>query len=225
MIRQLTFDLPAALRLARADFYVSPANGVALAAIDGWRTWPSNKMLLVGPTGTGKSHLAQIWAAEAQANQISADQLATADIAALAAAGAVVVEDADALAADQAAEHALFHLHNLLALSGSLLITARTPPRDWGLTLPDLASRLQATALTRLELPDDALLTSVLAKLFADRQLVVSAALIPYLVVRMDRSIAAARALVDALDSRALAQHRPITRALASQLLARNCPE
>ena len=219
MIQQLTFDLPADARLTRADFCVSPANALALAAVDAWQNWPNRKMLLVGPPGAGKSHLAQIWAADANALLVPASQLAGADIPALAAHGMIGVKDAETLAGDPAAEAALFHLHNLLATSGSLLITAKTPPRDWGLTLPDLASRMQATALTRLDPPDDTLLTAVLAKLFADRQLVISANLIPYLVIRMDRSIAAARALVEALDARALSQHRPITRAMAGELL------
>lgn len=219
MIQQLIFDLAVGARLTRANFCVTPANALALAAVDAWQTWPNNKMLVVGPEGAGKSHLAQIWASDANAVLVPATQLAATDISALAAHRAVGIEDADTLAGDPAAEAALFHLHNLLATSGSLLVTGKTPPRDWGLTLPDLASRMQATALTCLAPPDDALLTAVLAKLFADRQLAISANLIPYLVVRMDRSIAAARRLVDALDARALSQHRPITRAMAGELL------
>ena len=219
MIQQLTFDLPVGARLTRADFCVTPANALALTAVDAWQTWPNNKMLVVGPEGAGKSHLAQIWAKDAKAVLMPATQLAAADISALATQPAVGIEDAETLAGDPAAEAALFHLHNLLATSGSLLVTAKIPPRDWGLTLPDLASRMQATALTSLDPPDDALLAAVLAKLFADRQLAISANLIPYLVVRMDRSIAAARRLVDALDARALSQHRPITRAMAGELL------
>ena len=219
MIAQLTFDLPADARLTRADFCVSATNELALAAVDAWQDWPNHKMLLVGLEGAGKTHLAQIWAAEANATLVPASQLASADIRTLSTHGMIAVEDADTLAGDGAAEAALFHLHNLLATSGSLLMTAKTPPRDWGLILPDLASRMQATALTRLEPPDDALLTAVLAKLFGDRQLVISANLIPYLVVRMDRSIAAARVLVEALDARALSQHRPITRAMAGEIL------
>ena len=225
MIQQLTFDLPTAARMTRADFQVTPANALALAAVDRWRDWPQNKMLLVGPEGAGKSHLAQIWANEANAVMLEARQIADADIPAIAAMQAVAVEDAEMLEGNAVAEAALFHLHNLLAPSGSLLLTAKCPPRDWGLTLPDLASRMQATALTRLAPPDDALLSAVLAKLFADRQLAISDNLIPYLLVRMNRSIAAARVLVDALDARALSQHRAITRALAAEILDSDAPE
>jgi chromosomal replication initiation ATPase DnaA len=133
---------------------------------------------------------------------------------------AVVVEDAAEMAGLPAHEEALFHLINHMAAAGGhLLLTAQTPPRDWGLTLPDLLSRLQATAIARLDPPDDALLSAVLVKLFADRQIAVPANLIPYLTARMDRSIAAARHLVATLDARALALGRPITRALAAELL------
>ncbi|MBE0552217.1 MAG: chromosomal replication initiator DnaA, partial [Rhodobacteraceae bacterium] len=95
----------------------------------------------------------------------------------------------------------------------------RTPPRDWGLRLPDLLSRMQAAGLARLDEPDDALLSAVLVKLFADRQIAVPVALIGWLVSRMERSIAAARDLVAQLDARALAEGRPVSRALAAELL------
>jgi chromosomal replication initiation ATPase DnaA len=225
LIQQLTFDLPTEPRLTRADFCISPANALALAALDGWRNWPGCKMVLAGPQGAGKSHLAQIWAADAGAALVPAHRLASFDLAALADCGAVGVEDADQLAGNPAAEAALFHLHNLLANAGVLLVTAQAPPRDWGLVLPDLASRLQATALTRLDAPDDHLLTAVLAKLFADRQLVVPDTLIPYLITRMHRSIASAAVLVAALDARALSQRRAINRAMAAEILQNHTPD
>jgi chromosomal replication initiation ATPase DnaA len=218
--RQLVFDLPARDGMTRAEFFVSPANALALAALDGWQVWPGGKMLLLGPSGAGKTHLAQIWVAETGAALVPAADLAGADIPGLAAAGRVAVEDAAAIAGNPQAEAALFHLHNLLAQTGgTLLLTAEAPPRDWGLRLPDLLSRMQAAPVTRIEAPDDALLSAVLVKLFADRQLAVAPNLIPYLVARMPRSVGAARALVAALDAAALAEGRPVTRSLAAGLL------
>lgn len=222
MTRQLAFDLPARVVLGRENFFVSPSNALALAALDGWRTWPARRMLLLGPRGAGKTHLAHVWAAESGAPLVPARDLGGRDLPALAEAGAVVVEDAESVAGVTADETALFHLHNLLgARSGALLLTATRPVRDWGLSLPDLESRMQAIAITRLELPDDALLSAVLVKLFADRQITVAPALIPYLASRMDRSFDAARALVARLDAMALAEGRAITRQLASSFLDR----
>lgn len=178
-------------------------------------------MLLVGPAGAGKTHLAHIWAADTGARLVAATALANADLPALAQT-AICVEDAEAVAGKPDAEAALLHLHNMAAEHGSpLLLTAATPPRDWGLALPDLASRMQAAPLARLDAPDDALLSAVLAKLFADRQIAVPANLIPWLINRMDRSFAAARTLVAALDATALAQCRPVTRQLAAEVLDR----
>lgn len=216
MIRQLAFDLPGTEAMRRDDFFVTPSNRLALQTVEGWQDWPGRKLVLVGPEGAGKTHLARIWADLAGSVTLAADALRGAGIAALAG-RAVVVEDADRLAPEDQA--ALFHLHNLVTLEGALLLTARTPPRDWGLTLPDLASRMQAAPLARIEPADDALLSAVLVKLFADRQVAVAANLIPYLVSRMPRSVGAARALVLALDARSLAGARPITRALAAEVL------
>lgn len=219
MIRQLAFDLPAREAWRREDFFISSANATALAAVDDWRNWPSGKMVLTGPPGSGKTHLTRLWAAEAGAAVLPASDLADADLPALSAHGAVAVEDAESAAGNPQTEAAFFHLHNLVTQSGHLLVTAARPPRDWGLTLPDLASRLQAASLARIEAPDDALLSAVLIKLFSDRQITVPPALIPYLVLRMERSIAAARDLVARLDAHALAAGRPITRQLAAEVM------
>ncbi|MGL6210519.1 MAG: chromosomal replication initiator DnaA, partial [Paracoccaceae bacterium] len=177
-----------------------------------WAEWPEGKLVLVGPEGSGKSHLAQVWAAEAGAVVVAARDLGG-DLPGLGV--RLVVEDADRVV-DEAA---LFHLHNLVVPGGRLLITARVPPRDWGLGLPDLVSRMQAASLVRLAAPDDALLSAVLIKLFADRQVAVQPVLIEYLVRRMGRSLGVARDLVARLDALALARGSAVTRGLASEVL------
>ena len=215
MIRQLAFELPLTEAMTRESFFAAPSNALALQTVERWQDWPGRKLLLLGPEGSGKTHLAHVWARMTGAVILTAADLDTRDPAALAR-RPVVVEDADRIGPH---ETALFHLHNLVTEAGALLMTARTPPRDWGLILPDLASRMQATQTVRLEAPDDALLSAVLVKLFADRQVTVAPNLIAYLVTRIPRSISAARAVVAALDARALAAGRPITRALAGKVL------
>jgi chromosomal replication initiation ATPase DnaA len=220
MTEQMAFDLPVRSATGREDFFISPSNAVAVAQIEAWRDWPQRKLVLVGPEGAGKTHLAHVWADASGAQIVAATDLAGAGIEALATQGAVAVEDADRIAGDRAAEEALFHLHNLvLAEGGTLLLTARSAPRQWPLSLPDLRSRLEATASATLEAPDDALLAALLVKLFTDRQISVPPRLIAYLVGRMDRSFAAAQALVAALDRRALETGRKISERLAAELL------
>ncbi len=220
MNRQLAFDLPAPPALRREDFFAAPSNALALRVLEGWAHWPGGKQALAGPPGSGKTHLAHIWAADAGAVLLPGAALAGADIAGLAARGRVAVEDAAEVAGDPRAERALLHLHNLvLAEGGRLLLTDAAAPARWPVDLPDLASRLAATPAVALAPPDDTLLAAVLVKLFADRQLNVPAALIPWMVARMERSLAAARTLVARIDARALAEGRPVTRALAAAVL------
>lgn len=216
MTGQLAFDLPAREAWAREDFFISPANAVALQAVEDWRNWPDGRMMLVGPTGAGKTHLAHIWAAEAGALWIAPDDLPLC-LAAIPATASVLIDGAHRVAGQ--AETELFYLYNRLIPQGRLLLTAPVTPRDWGIALPDLLSRLQAMPIARLEAPDDALLAGVLAKMLADRQITPPANLIPYLLPRIERSIAAARAVVATLDARSLATQRPITRLLAAQVL------
>lgn len=222
MSRQLTLDLGHKPALGRADFLVTPANALAMAALDAPETWPQGRMLLLGPEGSGKTHLAAIWAAETGAlrHQASALRPDMADLLAVED-GAVVIEDAHRAASAAGAEQALFHLWNLCVARGCwLLLTARVPPRDWGLSLPDLQSRMSAMPLTRIEAPDEALLAAVLVKLLADRQLVAPPGLIDWLVPRMDRDLGLARRLVAALDAETMAARRGLTRTLAGDLLA-----
>lgn len=218
MPEQLTFDLPVHVSRAVDDFFIAPSNKAAFAMVENWRDWPGKKLILTGPAGAGKSHLAQIWAGMSGAVVLRGDALARADIPALAG-QSVLVEDADLLASD-AGEAALFHLHNLvLAEGGSLLITAGAAPNRWGLTLPDLASRMGATPLVALEAPDDMLISAVLVKLFDDRQIAVKPALISYLAPRLPRSLAQVAAFVARLDAEALTQGRAVNRQLAGELL------
>jgi chromosomal replication initiation ATPase DnaA len=219
MARQLAFDLPQREARGRRDFFVSEANAAALSAIDGWRGWPGRKLVLIGPAGAGKSHLAGLWAEEAGADVLAADALATADPAALAGRN-VVLEDAEMLAGDRTAEAVAFHLHNIvLAEGGHLLVTAATAPSRWGLGLPDLASRMEGTPVVAIEPPDEALLAAVLVKLFTDRQIDPPETLIRYILPRIDRSFAALRAIVAALDEKALAEGKPVSRDLARQII------
>lgn len=224
MPQQLSFDLPARPALGREDFFVSPANADAVAMIEQWQGWPARKLVLVGPPGAGKTHLAHVWAALSGAEIIPARDVAAADIPRLASAP-VAVEDCDTIAGDAPTEDALFHLHNLALAEGqAMLFTASAPPNRWPLALPDLASRMQGTPAVRIAPPDDQLLAAVMMKLFSDRQLVPRPSTIPYLVRRIDRSFGAARDIVDRLDRAALATRRPVTQALARELLDKTAP-
>lgn len=222
MATQLGFDLPVRAALGREDFFVSPANAMAVALLEGWQGWPGRKLLLIGPAGAGKTHLAHVWAAQSSARILPAAGLEQADIPALAQ-GHVVVEDIDQIAGQQGAEQALFHLHNLVIAEGhSLLLTSACAPQHLGLSLPDLQSRVQGCQSASLGAPDDRLLGAVLMKLFADRQLVPTSDTLPYLVRWMTRSFDSARQIVAEMDAQALAQGRPLNRALAREVLARH---
>jgi chromosomal replication initiation ATPase DnaA len=215
--RQLALALDYAESFAREDFLSSPANAAALALIDRWPDWPDRAVGLVGPEGSGKSHLAAIWAGEAGARFLGARSLAGAVLPAALATGALVIED---VAAGHFDERALFHLLNLAREErASVLLTARTAPAGWGLDIPDLASRLKALPVVSMTTPDDVLLRAVLVKLFNDRQLVVDESLVGFVAKRIERSIAAARRVVEALDREAMRRQRPLTRVLAAEVL------
>ncbi len=215
--RQLPLALGFSESFGREDFLPGPSNAAALALIERWPDWPARTVALVGPEGAGKSHLAAIWARTAGARSIAGHAIAAAAVPTALATGALVIEDLREGACDEAA---LFHLLNLAREQGDhVLITARLAPSALTLRLPDLASRLRALPTVTLAAPDDALLRAVMVKLFADRQLAVDEGLIGYLATRIERSFAAARAIVAELDREALRQKRGVNRALAAELM------
>ncbi len=216
MGQQLTFDLGLRPALGREDFFVAPSNAAAVALVDQWPNWPSRAAILVGPPGSGKSHLAEVWRQNSGARTVVAQTVSVDLVPDLISDGAVVVEN---LSAGRFEENAMFHLINLAHQTGGhLLFTAQTWPLQ-SLLLTDLASRLGALTVATILPPDDALMRGVLVKLFEDRQISVDEALISYLLVRMPRSLDTARQLVAQIDAAALEQGADVTRSFAGKIL------
>jgi len=216
--RQLVLDLAHRQALGAEDFLVSRSNAAAVELIDRWPDWPHPAAIVVGPQGSGKSHLANVWRLRSTADLVAASALTDAAVATLQEGSAVVVEDLDRGIAD---EQALFHLLNRARESTlSLLLTSRKAPGDLAVRIPDLRSRLRALPLMELHAPDEVLLKAVLVKLFCDRQLNVDPPVIEYLSLRMERSMEAASRVVAAVDRLALTMHRKVTRPLAAEALA-----
>jgi len=218
---QLSLDFDHRPALGGEDFLVAPCNADAVSWLDRWPLWPGPGLVLVGPAACGKTHLANVFLAQSGAQGLTAAALADTDPVALAdMAPASVVDDADAVAA-AGGEEALLHLYNAVAAAGrGLLLTARSAPARWPIGLRDLKSRLNALPTVEIGPPDDALISAVLVKQFADRQLRVDADVISYLTARMERSFDAARMLVTAVDRAALASGRNITVPLVGGVLA-----
>ncbi len=220
MAQQLGLDLPGKTALGREDFLVAPSNALAVSLIDTWPEWLGGKLVVTGPEGSGKTHLTHVWAALSDARIVPAASVTEANVPDLVT-HPVAVEDVTDIIGDMERETALFHLHNLVLAHGkTLLLTGREGLAHWPFVLPDLKSRLQGAPSAELAAPDDSLLSAVLAKQFADRQIMPKKDVIPYLVAHMDRSFSAARDIVARLDAESLARKTPISRPLAAELLS-----
>lgn len=217
--RQLALELPHRVAFGMEDFLVADCNREAVGWIDRWPDWPAPLLILSGPEGCGKTHLAHVWQAKSRAAFLDVAELAVADPGAYPDAFALVIENVAAGLGEQA-EHKLFHLYNVAKDAGGwLLVTSREPPAAWNIALPDLASRIAGAPHAAIGPPDDAVLTALIVKLFADRQLKPSPEVVSYLVSRIERSFAALRRVVAALDKAALAAGRRVTVPLARRVL------
>jgi len=216
---QIPLDLGHRETLGRDDFLVTPSNQDAVAWIDRWPDWQSHSLIVYGPSASGKSHLASVWAEKSKASYWDMAQDMEKKMSSLD--SATIIERADLLIGDEDAETCLFHLYNLAKEGGTnLLLTMTRSPAHLEFCIPDLASRLRASQAVAIESPDDALLSAIIVKLFSDRQVKISPEILRYILPRMDRSFLAARRLVDKADTLALANKKPISIPLMREVLS-----
>jgi DnaA regulatory inactivator Hda len=217
--QQLPFDLGHREAFAREDLWVSAANADAVAWLDKYPDWGAPALVIYGPPASGKTHLCHVWQKKSGAVTVEKS-----DIARLAAANdfptATIIDDAEGVAGDAGLETALFHFYNRAKEEGAhVLLTGTHAPKEWKLSVPDLRSRLLAAPAAAVGAPDEQLMAVVLAKLFSDRQLVVSQDVIAFILPRLERSFEALRAIAADVDRKALAEKRAVTIPLVREIL------
>ncbi|MGM0560203.1 MAG: HdaA/DnaA family protein [Pseudomonadota bacterium] len=219
-MRQLTLEIEPRPALGREDFLVSKGNRAAVEWIDRWPEWPAPSLALAGPAGSGKSHLAQVWRAHSRAVALQGAELLQTLPSLPDNTQHCLIDEADRLAGDSVGEENLFHIYNRLNQQGGhLLLVGRSLPMRWPLEMPDLRSRLATAVPVELAMPDDALMQALLVKLFSDRQLLPGKGVIEFLIMRMERSYAAASRIVSEMDTRALEERREVRLPLARAVL------
>jgi DnaA regulatory inactivator Hda len=218
---QLTLPIEHRVAQGVEDFLVTDGNRRAVEWIDRWPDWPFTALVVVGPAASGKTHLANVWKVRAVAETVS---LGDNDIEAAVAAvenHPIFIDNCDAAVRDSDGQRALLRIHNLARAAGrQLLLTAQNPPSAWGITLADLSSRLNTAMVVDIEPPDDQTLWAITRKLFSDRQIAVDETVVAYVLSRSARSFTGLSHTVDALDKAAWAAKRPITIALAREVLS-----
>ena len=217
--QQLVLGLPHREALGRDDFLVASSNSAAVELVDQWPNWPSYAAIIIGPEGSGKTHLLEVWRQRSGAKIFDASALSVDTIPEMFAGGAAAIDNLQVETVD---ERALFHGLNMAKQEKvSLLLTSRLPVSELHFNIPDLRSRLNALPTIQILPPDDALLRGVLVKLFADRQITINEGIVSYILLRMPRSLGAARNLVSEIDKLAFIEKAEMTKALIARVLVK----
>lgn len=206
---QMVMPFAAATSYHPEDFIRGEGNNAALNLVERWPDWPYSLVVLHGPKGSGKTHLAHVFAQRTQAQfiaplrigQVPAEQL-------LAGNHAWVIDGLHAIKSEEGLAQLINHAR---ARGDYVLMTADAPPSQLKFMLNDLTSRLRALPEVSLGEPDDALLMGVLAKAFADRQLRVGPEILQYAAARLERSFEAAQQFAALVDEASLASGRGVT--------------
>ena len=111
--KQLAFDLPSRPALGKSDFFISDCNSIAVKLMEDWSSWPNRQHILSGPAGSGKTHLALVWAKSLSANVINISDFFDIDLPKVTSAS-LVIEDMDEQPESADLEN------NLLYLKGSI---------------------------------------------------------------------------------------------------------
>ena len=230
---QLALPFTYTSRFDDIDFVAAPSNAAARAWVlvsDAFTRWPEGRMVLWGKSGTGKTHLLSIWAKRQGVSVIQGNLLKESDIEnifnikfdlgsqLLGSRCAIALDNADSVCVSR--EQNLLHLLNLAReYQLPLLMAAQDPPARWSVRLPDLQSRLRATASVAIDPAEEYLLYRLFLRLLAERQLVVPHQIVMWLLYRMPRQARAVCDCVALLDQIAIAEGGVVTRALAARVL------
>lgn len=207
MTEQLVFDLPHRAAYGREKFWVAPCNQEAITWIDRYPNWPAHALLIYGPAGSGKTHLASLFCDTLiQAKDLDANFRPTFQ-------KKMVVENLHELTD----EEALLHLFNFVSeMGGDLLLTSREIPN---FTLPDLQSRLNMISKAEIMMPDESVIRAVAGKAFKDRHILVDDTVLDYLSMHLTRSFSLLQQVIERADKLSLEAGRKITIPFLKQVI------
>lgn len=206
---QMVMPFASATSYHAEDFIRGDGNEQALDLIERWPDWPYSLVVVHGPKGSGKTHLAHVFAQRTHAQFIPPSRIGQATADQLLAGGhAWVIDGLEQVKSEDALAQLINHAR---ARGDYVLMTASVAPSQLQFSIKDLTSRLTALPEVALGEPDDTLLMGVLAKAFADRQLRVGPDILQYAVARLERSFEAAQRFAQQVDEASLASGRGVT--------------
>ncbi|MDF2964854.1 MAG: hda [Rickettsiaceae bacterium] len=218
-MQQLLLDFPHNKQYFKEDFITTEANQIAYDYITNWpENWGVNPykyaIIISGPAGCGKTHLAHIWQRESKAYFISPNEDLSVKLSHY---ESFILEDIDNKIWD---ETYLFHIFNQLHEAKKYaLFTTQLRPVEISFILADLKSRLNSLFSLNITCPSDELMKIMLLKHFSERELKVSLDVVNYLASRIPRTFSEVTNIVDLLDKTALLQKRNITIPLVKDVL------
>ena len=213
---QLILKFPIHNIYKKEDFYVSSSNQTAYDFIDSWPKWIKRIVNIFGPSGSGKSHLVSVLEKKTSSLKVDSKKLNENIFLKFKTKESLIIENLD----EDISEKLLFSLWNIALQDNKyFLITSKKPINTYKFKLLDLKSRINSTLAIGINLPNDDLISVILAKNFSDKQIKVEKKHIDYIIKRIDRSYEKIAQFILTLDKYSLKKGSPFSLKLIKEVL------
>ena len=216
MSKQLIFNFPFKKNYLKQDFYVSKNNFNAFKLIESWPKWPSRLVNIFGPTGCGKTHLANILKTKIQSiiklsKDVSEDVLREFKTK-----ECLIIDDYD----NNIDEKLLYSIINQANQDNKyLIISSMVSIKKFKTRVEDLKSRFTSFVDIGIDLPTDDLIRVILSKNFSDKQIEISEKNVEYILKNIERSYEKINTFSNSIDSLSLTKAQPIKLHLIKKVL------
>lgn len=198
-----------------SDYFVSECNRQAYDNLFKWPKWDSKLINLVGPKGSGKSHLLEIFSIKNNFLKVNSLAEIKKKLETIIKYDKLIMDDIN-----QIDEKVFFSiLDNYISNNKFLIISTIDSLLTYKFKLADLKSRITLFHKYEIYQPNDKMIYFLIQKFLSDRQIKIKKDLITHIIKKIDRSYNRIMKFIDQIDRQSLSNNKKIDYKLINNIL------